>query len=244
MDSLWGMWSLPVPRLVLILYPSPKCEAKPSESIQQNLVTATTSWHSSSPEFFTTFLHHCNFFFLPPFPAVITHRFPCKMPLPSLFLLQSFKNNRKTQNLIKSMYLFPYAKWNANTKLFYRENLLSSVLVTALGQGGHKQTRLFILSLSKSSKSLNPNVRGETLIVSLFPIFCPTDLVLKNSGKSFWERKVFLKFQFCFKVQTFPSLSYQDCYRQLKLSITSQYLNIIHDLFHTLCIQLIKFQIF
>lgn len=121
------------------------------------------------------------------------------MPLPSLFLLQSFKNNRKTQNLIKAMYFFPYSKWNANTKLFYRENLSSIALVTALGQGGHKQTRLFILSLSKSSKILNPNVRGETLIVSLFPIFCPTDLMLKNSGK-FLRKKSVLEVSVLFQV--------------------------------------------
>lgn len=105
------------------------------------------------------------------------------------------------------MHLFPYCKWNASTWVISQGDLSPSALVIALGQGGRKQTRLFILSLSKSSKSLNPNVRGKTPVVIFFPIFCPTDLMLRNSGKIFWEtQRCVLKVSVCFKVQTFPRL--------------------------------------
>lgn len=151
--SLCGVWSVPdFPSLFWYYLPPKSVRQNLQKVFHQKLVTATTSWHSSSLELFTTFVHHCSFLsvysflffsFLPPFPAVNTHQFPCKMPLPSLFLLRSLKNNRKTQNFIKSMYLFLYSKWNANTEVIFRGNLSSNALVTVLGQGGHKQTRVF-----------------------------------------------------------------------------------------------------
>lgn len=50
---------------------------------------------------------------IPPFPAVLTHQFPCKIHS-SLFLLRSLVHNRNTWNLVKLAYQFPYCRWNAS----------------------------------------------------------------------------------------------------------------------------------
>lgn len=120
-QQLWCALCL-FPHLVLIL--SPLCPKYARQKFQQvfhwALVTTAASWHSST--LFTAFAHHCSYpafilFFLPSFPAALTHQFPCKMPLPSLFLLRSLAHNRKTWNLIKLAYPFPYCRWNANTEV-------------------------------------------------------------------------------------------------------------------------------
>lgn len=118
--SLCGVWSVPDSPPCSDIISLPKVQSKSSETIPLEIgncyyfLSFLKSWvfhYVCTPLiFFSVFIIFL--FFLVTFPSIITHQFPCKMPL-----LKSFKNKRKNGNLIKSMYLFPYCKWNANTEV-------------------------------------------------------------------------------------------------------------------------------